>query len=254
MREDLKDTVRRHADPSGVAAALLSAAILGVAVVGLAAARGNRDSTPPPLRSSCRAVVDIGDSTSEGLTSPDYLPNPKQRIESRYDQVGVKIQHYEISGARSIVETYEGQPNGAEVAEYWKEQGYHGCWVLALGTNDTADVYAGSHTGRLARIEEMMHLIGNQPVLWVNTKSLVDSGPYSEENMELWDEALLRSCKSYRNMRIFDWADVVKDPWFISDGIHYNTPGYAWRASLIAKALATAFPAGGGESPGCLVR
>jgi hypothetical protein len=199
-------------------------------------------------------VIDIGDSTSEGLTSPAYLPNPKQRIEARYDLVGAKTQHYEISGARSIVETYEGQANATEVAEYWKSHGYRGCWVLALGTNDTANVYVGSNTSRLGRIEQLMDVIGNQPVMWVNTKSLLGSGPYSEENMQLWNEALVQACGSYRNMRIFDWADVVKDPWFIADGIHYNTPGYAWRASLIAKALATAFPANGGKSPGCLVR
>jgi peptidoglycan/LPS O-acetylase OafA/YrhL len=204
------------------------------------------------LRSSCRAVIDIGDSTSEGLISTDYLPNPAQRIEAQYDDVGVTVQHYGISGARSIVETYEGIPNAYEVAQGWKRLGYHGCWVLALGTNDTADVYVGSNTGRLTRINDMMKLIGNQPVMWVNVKSLLSSGPYSEENMLLWDSALLDACRRYPNMRVFNWASVVQSSWFIDDGIHYNTPGYAARARLIAQALARAFPARG-RSSGCLV-
>ena len=206
-----------------------------------------------PGFSSCRSVVDIGDSTSEGLTSPNYLPNPSKRIEAQYDKVGVVTQHYEISGARSIVETYEGEPNAAQVASAWVDQGYKGCWVLALGTNDTANVYAGSNVSLDTRIQQMMSLIGNHPVMWVDLKSLLDSGPYSEQNMELWNEALQRACKTYPNMRIFQWSAVVRDAWFIDDGIHYNTPGYAARARLMAHALARAFP-GNGHSSGCVVR
>ena len=46
--------------------------------------------------------------------------------------------------------------------------------MLALGTNDTADVYVGSPVSLATRIKEMMSLIGNQPVMWVNVKSLLD--------------------------------------------------------------------------------
>ncbi len=45
---------------------------------------------------------------------------------------------------------------------------------------------------------------------------------------------------------------MVQNAWFIDDGIHYNTPGYAARARLIAQALAHAFPAHGSHH-GCLV-
>ena len=203
-------------------------------------------------RTSCRAVIHIGDSTSEGLVSSDYLPDPALRIETQYARVGATLQHYEISGARSIVETYEGNPNGYEVAKRWKLAGYHGCWVLALGTNDTANVYVGSNVGRLARIRRMMSVIGNQPVMWVDVKSLLSSGPYSEQNMRLWDQALLQACHEYPKMRVFNWAAVVHDSWFIDDGIHYSTPGYAARGRLIAQALARAFPSVG-HSPGCVV-
>jgi peptidoglycan/LPS O-acetylase OafA/YrhL len=212
-----------------------------------------RTSAVASERTSCHAVVDIGDSTSEGLISPDYLPDPRQRIEAQYARVGATVQHFEISGARSIVETYEGQPNGYEVAQRWKRAGYHGCWVLALGTNDAADVYVGSNVGLSARIHRMMSLIGSQPVMWVNVKSLLSGGPYAEQNMRRWDEALLQACDRYPNMRIFDWAAIVKSAWFIDDGIHYNSPGYAARSRLIAQALAHAFPASGADS-GCVVR
>jgi peptidoglycan/LPS O-acetylase OafA/YrhL len=196
-----------------------------------------------PLRTSCRSVVHIGDSTSEGLVSPDYLPDPAQRITARYARVGVTSEHMEIQGATSVVETIDDQPNAYDVAKGLVDGGYHGCWVIALGTNDTADVYVGSPVGRMQRIERMMSVIGNEPVLWINVKSLVQSGPYSEQNMQLWDQTLIQAERRYPNMRVYDWAAVVQNSWFISDGIHYTSHGYAERAKDIADALARAFPA-----------
>jgi lysophospholipase L1-like esterase len=67
-----------------------------------------------------------------------------------------------------------------------------------------------------------------------------------------WDAALRRSCARYPNLRIYDWASAARRAWFISDGIHYTSAGYAARAKLIADALATAFPLNG-HSPACLV-
>lgn len=210
-------------------------------------------NAPPAHGTSCRQVVHIGDSTSEGLVSSDYLPKRSDRIEARYAQQGVRKEHMEISGATSIVETIEGGANAQEVARSLLDSGYDGCWVLALGTNDTADVFVGSSVDLSTRIDRMMSVIGDQPVMWVNVKSLVPSGPYAETNMEQWNTALEDACAKYPNMRIFDWASAVKDNWYIPDGIHYTSPGYEARAKLIAKALANAFPADGSESPKCIV-
>jgi hypothetical protein len=88
----------------------------------------------------------------------------------------------------------------------------------------------------------MMSTIGDEPVLWVNVKSLVTSGPYQKKNMRSWDEALLEACDRYPRMRIYNWAGDVKDAWFIPDGIHFTSPGYAARGRLIADALLNAFP------------
>jgi peptidoglycan/LPS O-acetylase OafA/YrhL len=213
---------------------------------------GDAEEEAPPTHTSCRSVVHIGDSTSEGLISPEYLPPHRDRLDAQYAHVGVAHSHFEIAGARSIVENYEGEPNADEVAQAWKHRGYRGCWVLALGTNDTADVAVGSHTGRLERIEEMMSTIGNQPTMWVNVRSLLGGSPYAERNMRLWNRALREACPRYPNMRVFDWAEDAQSPWFIEDGIHYTSPGYKARSWLIARALAAAFPAGGGGTS-CVV-
>jgi hypothetical protein len=202
---------------------------------------------PPPTsptvpQTSCRSVVHLGDSTSDGLVSANYLPDPAQRIAGQYADVGVHAVHFGISGGTSIVETLPGTINAYTAARRLIRHGYHGCWVLALGTNDTADVFVGSNVGLSARIARMMSLIGNQPVLWVNVKSLLSRGPYSEHDMRLWDQALLRACPRYPNMRVYNWAAVANRSWFISDGIHYTSPGYQQRSHRIASALATAFP------------
>jgi hypothetical protein len=185
---------------------------------------------------------------------PNYLPDPARRLDAQYARVGATSQYIEISGARSTVETLSGQANAYEVARQLQAKGFRGCWVFALGTNDTANIFAGSPIGRMARIERMMSVVGDQPVLWVNLKSLLASGPYSEANMTLWNRTLVQACARYPNMRVFDWASAANDSWFISDGTHYTSAGYAQRARLTADSLVHAFPASGKEKdPGCVV-
>jgi peptidoglycan/LPS O-acetylase OafA/YrhL len=204
-------------------------------------------------RTSCGAIAHFGDSTSDGLNSPSYLPEARQRITAQYARVGARRQVFEIHGGDSIVEHLTGQPDMYTLAQQLRRSGYHGCWVLALGTNDSADVYVGSNVSAAQRIRRMMSVIGSAPVMWVNVRTLVASGPYAEANMQAFNRALYRACARYPNMRVFDWAAVARPRWFIADGIHYTTPGYRYRAELIADALARAFPAGG-RSSGCLVQ
>jgi hypothetical protein len=200
---------------------------------------------PQVLRTSCTTVAHIGDSTSVDLISPDYLPNPARRIGARYADVGVRHLKIDASGGRSIVEELPGQLNGYKVASAWQGQGYHGCWVFALGTNDAANIAAGSNIGMTARIDQMMAVAHGAPVLWVNTKTLVTSGPYANANEQAWDKALVKALARYPNLRIFNWSAVAHPSWFLTDGIHYNSPGCAIRAKAIADALARAFPVRG---------
>jgi len=214
---------------------------------------GAGTATPSgPLRTSCQAVEHIGDSTSDGLVSPDYLPNPAQRIPAQYHDVGVRTVHTDISGARSVVEVLPGQINGYDAAQAAYASGFRGCWVIALGTNDTADVAVGSNVGLMTRIGRMMKAAHGEPVMWVNLRSLLVNGPYSEANMVTWDNTLVRACARYPNMRVFDWAAYAKTKWYISDGVHFTSAGYAVRGRMIAQALARAFPKTG-RSTGCLV-
>jgi hypothetical protein len=196
-------------------------------------------------RTSCQSVAHVGDSTSVDLVSPASLPDAAQRLGAQYRDVGVRHLQIDASGGRSVVEEMPGQINGYKVASSYWAHGYRGCWVFALGTNDVANVQAGSAVGLTARIDRMMSAAHGEPVLWVNTRTELSAGPWADAGEQAWDAALARALKAYPNLRIFNWAAVAQPAWFLGDGIHYNTAGCAIRAHDIAAALARAFPATG---------
>src|SRR6185437_6108310 len=196
-----------------------------------------------------QTTTGIGAAALAGLVLTAYQPDARLRIAAQYRRVGATNFVSEVSGARSIVETWHGIPNGYTAAQGVLRRGFPGCWVIALGTNDTANVAVGSLVGLGTRIRRMMALISPQPVMWVNVVSLLHSGPYAESRMRDWDRALLHACLSYPNMKVYDWSAVAKRKWFINDGIHYTPPGYAARSRMIANALAKAFPAGSPPPP-----
>jgi lysophospholipase L1-like esterase len=196
--------------------------------------------------------VYIGDSTSEGEISANYIPDPRKRLRAQLAKVGVKTQYTEVSGARSIVERYKSFSNAASVAQAHISEGFHGCWILALGTNDVANE-TFSRVGTASRIDRIMKIIGRRPVLWVDTITLLSGGRYSESGMTQWNRQLLSACRRYPNLRIYDWAAHARRKWFIPDGIHYYSPGYVARAHDIAKGLVDAFPQHQARSANCLV-
>jgi lysophospholipase L1-like esterase len=202
---------------------------------------------------SCREVLHVGDSTSVGLVSSQFLPNVDDQIAARYRSVGVERFLPEISGGRSMVELYRDQPNGTQVVRRQRASGYAGCIVLALGTNDAANT-AGDVAALGRRVDAMMSIIGpDLPVLWTTTKTLKDRGPYQEANMQSWTQALTEACKRHPKMRVYDWATEVHDEWFATDGIHYNSAGCRERAARIARVLARVFPKDGDPAARCFV-
>ncbi len=216
----------------------LTAVLLGAAI-GLAPGSAGHTARPT---TSCEAVVHIGDSLSVGLVSDSYLPDEQAQIDDQYRQVGVGDVHLEISGARSVVEHLDGQLAGEQVARKVRRNGFHGCWVVALGTNDAANVAVGSASGYSDRIDRMMAIIGDDPVVWIDVKTLRERGPYAGQNMRRFNQALAKAHARYPELQVYDWSRVVADQWFDGDGIHYNSDGYAYRSVLIASALAEAFP------------
>ena len=218
----------------------------------------SRAAPAAATRTSCRSVVHIGDSTSVGLEDPEVLPRKKDRISAQYARVGATTAFLDISDARSVVEKVENRPNAQEAALKVKKKNHGGCWVLALGLNEADDVYDQSPWGFTKRIDLMMHIIGKDPVMWVNVRTLLGEGGYSNDLMIQWNSAVVAACNKYPNMRAYDWPADVQTNWYQSDQIHFTSEGYRKRAQYIADTLLKAFPATGGlgrtTSANCLMR
>jgi peptidoglycan/LPS O-acetylase OafA/YrhL/lysophospholipase L1-like esterase len=212
--------------------------------------------TASATTSSCKRVVYIGDSTSEGSISPEFIPIPAQRIDAQLAAVGVTQFTPYIAGARDIVEDVLGAPNATGIAQAVVGEGFNGCWIIAMGTNDAATIAkGGTNVDQSARIAQLMSAIGDQPVLWVDTVSRLSPPTfYSAENMQLWNQSLDAACPTYPNLRVFDWAGLARPEWFQEDGTHYTTPGYIAKTAAIVQGLVHAFPAGQPPSSSCVVQ
>jgi peptidoglycan/LPS O-acetylase OafA/YrhL len=211
-------------------------------------------STGGPLRTSCTQVVHVGDSTSLGLVLASYQPDRSARLPAQLHRVGVEESRMDVSGARSIVETYHGEPNASEAVASVMQDGYSGCWSIAMGTNEAANQAVGGVYPFDDRIDRIMKEVDGDPVLWLTVRTRLSSGPYRDSGMAAFSKSLIDACERYPNLRVYDWRAEVNDSWYVDDGIHFTPEGYRQRARGIADALAIAFPKDGSPSPGCLVR
>jgi hypothetical protein len=200
-----------------------------------------KDLVEEPTRTFCTSVAHIGDSTSTGLVK-SYIRDPELRIRSQYAEVGVRELHFEADGGRSLVEHRSENENGVMVARRLRKAGFSGCWVVALGTNDAANIARGSHVPARARMVRLLEIIGEDPVLWVDVSTDKDGGYYATPNMQSWNEELEDLLIGYPTVVPYRWSADVREGWYVPDGIHYNRAGLTARAQLIPRALMRAFP------------
>ncbi len=158
-------------------------------------------------------------------------------------EIGVTDLQVEVSGGRSIVETLPGQENAVTVATRLRNAGFVGCWVIAVGTNDAANIAAGAARQADDRIAAIMSVVGRDPVLWIDGASAAPSGFWATGNIEAWNRVLTASATSYPNVRIALWSRFVRPEWFESDGVHVTPAGAAGRMQFVADLLVADFPA-----------
>jgi peptidoglycan/LPS O-acetylase OafA/YrhL len=205
-------------------------------------------------RTACTTLVHVGDSTSIGFIDDQWVPDEDKRVAARYASVGVETFIPEIHGAMSTVEPYKDRPNATTLVERRMAEGYDGCWVFAMGTNEAANVSAGGPLTLGERIDLLMEPIGDGPALWLTLKSTTSTGPWADAEMQKMNEALLAACDRYPNMRVYDWRSEAPDEWFLDDDIHFTQEGFEERGQRLATALTRAFPADGPPSDSCVVR
>jgi len=183
----------------------------------------------PPTQTFCSSVAHLGDSTSVHLKMD-------------YESIGVRDVRWEVLGGRSLVEHRAPKENGVQVAKRLVAAGFSGCWVIALGTNDAANLNRGSHVSGPGRVARLMDVIGQDPVLWIDAATITHHGWYTPDAMNSWNQELESVLCAYPTAQVYRWSEDVEPSWFVKDGIHYNRTGHGQRARHIEEALVRAFP------------
>ncbi|MGK2261419.1 SGNH/GDSL hydrolase family protein [Gordonia polyisoprenivorans] len=203
-----------------------------------------------PGTTRCTSVVQIGDSTSVGVDSPTKVPSPAETLSAQYKRVGVGTVDLDANRGRSIVGAVDGRPNAAEAVATHLARGERGCWVIAMGLEDAADIAKGSTVAADERIDRIMNQLRGQPVLWPTVTADAAARGYTTTATASFNNALRRAVVRYPNLAVYDWAAAAAgQPEWFDDGIHYTAAGIAARNMRFAGALATAFPPGTGVTP-----
>lgn len=103
---------------------------------------------------------------------------------------------------------------------------------VSLGTNDdprTVDAFR-------AAIREVMKVAGpRRCVVWTN----IVRPPVAGASYAGYNRALAQESRPRQNLRVVDWARMIRDnpQWLAGDGVHVNADGYRARAEAIARSV-----------------
>jgi hypothetical protein len=103
---------------------------------------------------------------------------------------------------------------------------------VSLGTNDDPRTVDGFR----AAIREVMRVAGpRRCVVWTN----IVRPPVAGASYAGYNRALARESRPRRNLRVVDWARMVRDNhhWLAGDGVHVSADGYRARAKAIARSV-----------------
>lgn len=184
-----------------------------------------------------RKVAHIGDSLTSAV-----VPGFREA----YKKAGADAS-IDAFGGRAVLQKYPKDPRtGIEAVEKLKSEGFEGDWVVALGTNDTAFVATGASYTRDDAIDAMMNAIDpgkKARVMWVNTRTAKTTGPWSVQNMVLWNLALEKAKLRWPNLVVYDWFTESgnKQPPYVDD-IHHTPDGYVIRVNSIVDAYKRLLP------------
>jgi len=149
----------------------------------------------------------------------------------------------DVSGGRSIIETLPDQTNGSVAIDAIQRTGFAGCWVILLGTNDAANIAAGSNADAGRRVRNILDAVAGEPTLWLTASTVRTDGFWARSNTVAWNDQLASLVAQAPNVGLADWDVVARgQSWFVSDGIHPNSTGLAARSRFIADNLRVFFP------------
>ena len=115
--------------------------------------------------------------------------------------------------------------------------------MILLGTNDAANISAGSNADSSTRVARMADALAGEPTLWVEASTVRADGHWARPNIVAWNADLAWLLGQHPNIAFARWDAVASgQAWFVSDGIHPNAAGLAARARFVADNLRVYYP------------
>lgn len=189
---------------------------------------------PSPGRAEGRTLLVLGDSLTYGTAYKGFgNVKPKLTALGTFDRV-------EIDGvfARNISGPAGTKRNGVKTYKQWLQKGLlPSAVIVALGSNDLQQ--SAKPAFHEAQIRELLAVIGNIPIVWVNV--LRTDQPFYSRRSVMFNRVLQRIAPEYPNLSIVDWASMLaaNPKWFAYDKLHLNPSGYKVRATVYVQAAQT---------------
>lgn len=201
------------------------AASLVVCLVGVATVEAK--TTPPPAPT----LLVLGDSLTWGTNYRGFgNVTPKLKAVGYFNTLVVDgVFARNISGPAGTAR------NGVKTLKKLSATGLRpDAAIIALGSNDLQ--HSGDKAFYVARIREMLALVGDIPIVWFNVWRT--DAPYYPKRSATFNAALVEVASERSNVVVADWASiVVANPKLMAfDGLHLQPVGYRLRAQMYVEA------------------
>src|SRR4051812_44650155 len=210
-------------------------AMTSVLVLFLAACGSSSDSS-----SKSTTVEFVGDS--------NILLAQSALAKAAPSTVAYRVVAHQGFGIRNIA--CVGATESCAKKDYWTQQlagsksDPPDVYVVNLGINDTVSLGTASTVGYVGydkKIDYMMKLFGDTPVLWTNLPCRVEP-PIRLRGCTAVNAALQKATGRHDNLTIVDWRRTANPhpEWMIPSvgGVHYWPPGYAAYSNLVFRQIA----------------
>ncbi len=201
------------------------AASLVVCLVGVATVEAKTAPPPPPT------LLVLGDSLTWGTNYRGFgNVTPKLKAVGYFNTLVVDgVFARNISGPAGTAR------NGVKTLKKLSATGLRpDAAIIALGSNDLQ--HSGDKAFYVARIREMLALVGDIPIVWFNVWRT--DAPYYPKRSATFNAALVEVASERSNVVVADWASiVVANPKLMAfDGLHLQPVGYRLRAQMYVEA------------------
>lgn len=189
------------------------------------------DVHPSASRAEGRTLLVLGDSLTYGTDLKIFgNVSPQLKALGTFDVVKIDGVH-----ARNISGPARTSRNGVKTYRKLVNDGLRpSAVIVALGSNDLQQSYKPAFFE--AEIRELLAVIGDIPVVWINV--LRTDASYYPKRSAMFNRVLLRLTSEYPNLTVMDWASMLSanPKWFAFDRLHLQPRGYRERATVYVEA------------------